>query len=63
MSAREGPKAAQQKLDEGVAKGATSAWPVVPPSMPTSAVPPLRGGVRKGLRRLFRRIFMRPEAR
>jgi molecular chaperone DnaK len=68
MSAREGSRAAQQKLDDGVAKGATSAWPVAPAAAAAKAavlpaVKPVPGKARGRLHRFFRRLLGGPEAR
>jgi molecular chaperone DnaK len=61
FSAKGGPRAAQQKLDDGLSKGATGAWPVTtPPSGLPLAKPPPAGGP---LRRLLRRLLGRSEAR
>jgi molecular chaperone DnaK len=61
FSARGGPRAAQQKLDDGLSKGATGAWPVTtPPSgLPLPAPAAATGGP---LRRFLRRLLGRAEA-
>jgi molecular chaperone DnaK len=63
FSARGGPRAAQQKLDDGLSKGATGAWPVTTP--PSGLPLPRTGPAPAGgpLRRLLRRLLGRPEAR
>jgi len=62
MSAKEGASAARRKLDEGVSRGATSAWPVAttpPGGVPAPGRPPRRAGP---LRRFFHRLLGRLEA-
>ena len=63
LSAKEGPAAARRKLDDGIAKGSTGAFPVT--TTPPAGVPlPRRSSPSHGpLRRFFRRLLGRPEAR
>jgi len=63
FSAKGGPRAAQQKLDDGLSKGATGAWPVAttpPGGMP---IPKAAAPAAGPLRRLLRRLLGRSEAR
>jgi len=63
LSAKEGPAAARRKLDDGIAKGSTGAFPVT--TTPPAGMPlPRRPAPSHGpLRRFFRRLLGRPEAR
>ena len=63
LSAKEGPAAARRKLDDGIAKGSTGAFPVT--TTPPSGVPlPGRAASAHGpFRRFLRRLLGRSEAR
>jgi molecular chaperone DnaK len=61
MSAREGPTAARRKLDDGLSKGATGAFPVS--TTPGGGLPLPRKKAGGPFQRLLRKLLGRSEAR
>jgi molecular chaperone DnaK len=61
FSAKGGPNAARQKLDEGLAKGATGSFPVA--GTPPNGVPLRKRTAPGPLRRFFNKLLGRAEAR